>query len=361
MPSGRLNRGWLDTGDDGQALAMEAFLEGDLRSLRAAGAADVRLNGNCVDWIPTAEPFLMWMPPGAPVARCLDAFCDLAVEPTGTKVLAFVKRYGVLELTEGGAPACGLPGLAGSPQRAETWRGCMVSWEPIAGYVAYARSARTFRRLASELRRGVDVDPHAVIEGLGYSTRIAAETTEPSPEPSPSWLAIGEWSAASGLSREEWIEQKAPRNWHRLLDYEPLQLAHQLWARETIEPKRPSAEVMRQRLATYFQHGWIRPSGLVPRLYWSGDRPRLALGIEGAMGDAPPLFRVLALQLAAAIMGEEHAFTCSACGVVGYRERRPRTDQNALCDRCRARAGSIRTARYRQRKSSRAPQDAPGA
>ena len=356
MSIGRLNRGWLDERIDGQALAMEAFHEGDLRSLRAAGAADARLNGNCVDWIPTAEPFPRWMPPGAPVARCLDAFCDLAVEPSGAKVLAFVKRYGVLELTEGGAPACGLLGLAGSPQRSETWRGCIVCWEPIAGYIAYATSARTLRRLASELRQSDDVDPHTVIEGLGYSTRIAADTTDPS----PSGQAIDEWTAAAGLSRDEWITRIAPRNWHHLLYYEPLQIAHQLWPQETIEPKRPSLAVMRQRLATYVQYRWIRPSGLAPRLDWSGERPRLALGIEGMMGDAPPLFRVLALQLAAAIMGEEHAFTCSACGVVGNRDRRPRTDQNVLCDRCRARAGSIRTARYRQRKSSRAPQDPSG-
>jgi len=332
---------------------MEATLAGDLHSIRAAGPADARLKGNRVEWIPTADPFSTWMPPSAPVVRALDALCALAIEPSGAKVFEFVKRYGVLEMTEGGAPACGLPGLSTSPGLAESWRGCAVSWEPIAGYVAYAESAAAFRGLAAALYRSSgqdDVDPYAVLAQLGvatdadggHSTQIAA------------WQAIEEWTAASGMSRDEWISTLRPGRWGAILDYSSFGLAQLLWPRATSEPKRPPVAVMKQRLATYFQHRWIRPSGLVPRLDWSGDRPRFALGIEGMMGDAPPLFRVLALQLAAAITGAEKAFTCSHCGTVGYRQdRRPRTDQPAYCDDCRPKTGSIRQANYLRRKRAK--------
>jgi len=348
----RPNTGWFAESSDTLALPFELFLEGDLRTLRAGRPAAARLNGNRIEWIPTAEPFTAWMPPGKVVEGCLDEFCCLADSPSPERVLAFVMRYGALELIEGGAPACGISELCMLPQLAEPWQGCMVEWEPVAAYVVYARSATLIRRLASALRASDDIDPHALIERMGYSTRSVAPSygVVPYEASSPIAQAIDEWVIASGASQVDWADTPRPGSWYHLFGYAPVQLAHHLWPRETLEPRLPPASVMRRRLAQYVQNQWVEPSGLTPRLEWSGERACLALGIKRNFGDAPPLFRVLALQLLAAVIGEEHAFTCSHCGSLGYRPRKPRTDQNVHCDNCRPRAGSIRNQRHRQRR-----------
>ena len=113
---------------DALTLPFKLFLDGDLRTLRARRPADARLIGNRIEWIYTAEPFTTRTPLGKPVAECLDRFCALADVPSPENVLAFVMRYGVLELIEGGAPACGISEVCALPRLAEIWRGSGVVW-----------------------------------------------------------------------------------------------------------------------------------------------------------------------------------------------------------------------------------------
>ena len=156
------------------------------------------------------------------------------------------------------------------------------------------------------------------------------------------------------MDQWDWADTRRPGDCAHLFRDTPAQLAHQLWPGGTHEPKRPHVSVLRRRLANYVQEHWVQPAGLTPRLEWSGDRARLALGIKDNVGDASPLLRVLALQHLEAVIGAEHAFTCSHCGALGCRPRKPRTDQNVLCDVCQRRAGSIQTQRWRQKlRSSR--------
>jgi len=228
--------------------------------------------------------------------------------------------------------------------------GATVCWEPVAAYVAYARSALTFRALATELQRNEGANPYAVVKGLGFAASL-------DPTGAPEWEAIDQWCMMAGETRAEWHARTATPNHPgtHLLQYAPVHAARELWKKETTEPSRPPASVMRQRLVGRFQRLWIGPSGLLPILDWStGERPRFTLGIGGPFKDSPPLFRILTLQLAAALMNEEQEYrrVCSNCGAVDYQPRRPRVDQPTLCSHCGDQANMMRVRRHRARRKA---------
>lgn len=338
------------------ALTVQPFLDGDLRTIRAAGPTQVRVRGDRLEWTPWSPECEARMPPREPVERCLAEFCEVASAPSADNVLAFVRRFGVFDLAVGGMPACSPHYVGGAPQLAEAWDGTLrtpdpsdplvVCWEPVAAYVAYAQSARTIRALASALH-GSDVDPFDVVKREGFPITLPTAAIN-----SAGRRAVDSWEAQI-TSTTGTLPPVLGQRTH-MLGYAPDMHAEHLWSRHLDGPRRPSVQAMRRRLAGLFQQGWIEPSGLVPVLDWTEDRPRFGLAVQDMFNQTPPLFRVVALQLAAAMMDTEHAFTCTNCGTKGFRGRRPRADVAVLCDTCRDQATAIRMRRYRARKRGQA-------
>jgi hypothetical protein len=342
---------------------VESTLAGRLEGLRVAVPADARLNGGRLEWIPGSNE-RGWWPDGGDAPRALWEFIDLA-SADDERVLAFVRRYGVLGLTDRGLPGCGVrEPFAGTPQLAGAWQGWAVSWEPVAAYRLYATGMRAILAMAVALQRGAFVDPARVLREAGIAPaghwwdRI--------------WQVMDYWREATGLDRDAWWDTRGGSVCHgNLLVVDPSHIVENFacsgppYEGLTIEAK---AQAQRRKLAHWVTDFWVARSGLAPIVVWDGDQARLCLSVgpgthsgldHGSYWPPNSLFRVMVAHLAALMRGGVHSATCANCGSLYFKSRRVRPDQPGHCPTCEATAASRRTRRWRERSAASYPDRTP--
>lgn len=100
---------------------------------------------------------------------------------------------------------------------------------------------------------------------------------------------------------------------------------------------------------------WLTLGGVRPSISWRG--PLAEIDYVG-----PNLFSVIALQLAFAVSGGDGISTCSGCGRVYPRQRRPKEGQRNYCPECRRRKIPLRDAKRDERAGiSRSRRPKPAA
>lgn len=260
---------------------------------------------------------LDWKAGGSP-EQALWAFVELAHEARPERFLAFARRFGVLGLwpyrTPTGHKVAGLdyrvpsiPEGIWTPYRYATFEGrdagkyweireaglLATRYEPIAEWRRWARWFRAVLRIGFELK------------------------------------------ADRPGRRAEW----AALDWDFWFD--PAIVADVAQATDLTAQRRELARVIQGRFLSW--------SGLVPRLDWEGREPTLGLALGGwepmvrrrtsLQQDWPEncLYPALVAQLIALLLAGGPA-SCSKCGRLHPRVRKPRSDQPAYCPSCRLEA-----------------------
>lgn len=347
----------IDFESEASTPVIKGTLGKGLEAVRVAVPVDVRIVEGRLEWIP-CNTNGQWWPDGGIATRALDAFIKLAEKQGDERIADFVRRYGVLGLTESALPGCGSNHPFGGPtQPTEAWQGCAVSWEPLAAYRHYAAGAKAMLCLATALKRAQGktiVNPRTLFSGVGLPVD-----------------ALGCWDRARTICRvwqemserswEEWAEssigQAAIMN---LVEIDPASIVHNFtYSTDLYGPLKDPAEfarTLREKFGYWLTTFWLKRAGLVPTVTWRADRPELGLSVgssrEGQFEYWPSnsMFRVLAAHLAARVCGGSNMATCSNCGDVFFPSRRPRMDQNHYCDVCKPTAPSRRTQKWRERK-----------
>lgn len=342
-------------------------LGGKLESIRVAAPADVRINKDCLEWIPgrTVDSETEWWPDGDYASRVVAAFLKLSNETRSDKIQDFVRRGGVLGLTLDGLPSCGaIRQLVGPPQLQEPWQGWAVSCEPLMAYPYYAAGAKAMLILGAALKRARPdqvVDPWRLFSDAGFRYQESSDygTWERT-------RAICEaWQRMLGLTWEEWWEKhhNAQMNLHAI---DPAHVAFNFTLNRDLYDRPISdtewAHAQRRKYAQWLTDYWLSRAGLVPTVVWNDVTPRLGISIgqrSGAMDIQPPnsLFRLVATHLAAVACGSPNTAQCSHCGQIYSSLRRVRTDQAHYCEECKATAASRRTQRSRAKKAERQKRD----
>jgi hypothetical protein len=306
---------------------------------------DVRLGDT-----PEGDPALLWrVPPptddyglrhdwalGGTPEQALWAFVELADEDRPDRFLAFARRFGVLGLwpyrTPAGHKVMGIdhwvPSVpegiltpirytvfhTGDERHAVTAAGLLgMMYEPVAEWRRWARWLRAAIAIAFELRCG----------------RVGRRR---------------DWDAL---------------DWGFLFD--------PTWHRDAARYARDPA-AQRRELANVVQARFLKWSGLAPVFRWV-DRPALSLSLGGREAilmrrysmqqDWPEncLYPALVAQLLAFILVGEGA-SCTRCGRIHQRRRRPPIDGPAYCPACR-RQMILATKRESKRRATARLREAP--
>jgi len=334
-----VHNGWHDAQADLAGMHLEAGTpvvagaEADLARARMTVPAHVRLgpDRDRLEWIPAeageldGAGRLRWWRQGKPVSGAIRAFIKLATEPDEEQFVDFARHFGVLALDAHARLSPGMGAASG-----ETWHGCAVTWEPIGAWRVYAANARAIVHLAIALRGRERIDAARVLGEAGLDVDPFPEALTP-----PSWI-----DEATGHEYATNLAERLPATLALNLDEPGHSLASQ-----------------RHWLAGRVTRHWIATSSLVPTIDWTDDRPRLTLPIGRApagMADATRpqnmLFDILATQLAALICSGDPIGTCSRCGKLHPRARKPRADQLTYCDVCRPHAERQRKCEHAARR-----------
>ncbi len=326
MPTRRLTRAMVESRAQGAHLdRIGVAVTSPLITMPLPVPLDIRLGDT-----PEGLPAILWRwpPPtdeyglrhawnyGGTSAQAFWSFLDLADEPRASAFLAFAKRYGVLGLwpyeTVDGHRIFGLnhwvPSVTEgvmtpdryvilrSDERYEIERQGLLGmmYEPIAEWKQWATWFRAVVLIAFELR----------------NDRIGTRSN---------WAALG-WDFAFDPARYK-------------------------------DSSRFISDVAMQRdtLVHHIQDRFLKWSGLVPVVQWSGKSIALTISLggndavqvpqRGMRHDWPEncLFPALVVQLLATLTAGVHIAACSfpGCGRLHQRTRKPRPDQPASCDECR--------------------------
>jgi len=353
------------------SVALSPHLDPHLDQIRPSGVVDVWVSGGTLRWRWPSETTVE-MIRGEGGAALLETFCRLATtDDLAGDVTGFVEKFGPLDIEGDGRPSC--DDSRRPPRRSRPGKADPEHREPIEAYRLYARHARALQVLSVALRESTR--PVLTIDVLRRVSLDPLDRTNPAHRLAERWAAraMGKdepdadraADTAAGMTLRSlafalWRDEQRPLPF----PVDPATLPDPLpetvkmpkgWNRQ--DPWRLYSlpvDIQRGRLAEEFSRHWLRPSGITPRMIWEGERPRFALDVgevDGARSDDPArsTFRLLTLQLAAALSGGGHVYSCSICGETFSSERRRRTDRANPCPDCRPRLGSIRVGKHRDR------------
>ena len=349
----------LGLGESPLTPVVSGSVSGSLEKTRVAVPADVRVNGEFLEWIfVDGDARGEWWPEGSKAHTALPAFLRLANERDPQRIAQFARKYGVLGLTSMGVPACGsATRLASSPHTGVPWKGCAVSWEPIEAYRFYSGAAKAIVVIGSALKYtpiGTLVRPKDLfansdlpIDDKGGFDRFREVAMT--------------WQRASGLPWDEWWETKGG---HQLfMNLSPLDPSNVLlnlsYSPDIFGPmsEEEFARLQRQKYAYWFTEHWLKRANLVPTMTWMEKRARLELAVGSPVQEQPSLwpsnslFKILVTHLASFICSGDPTASCDNCGMIYFPARKVRFDQPHYCDTCKITAPSRRTKRWRENRN----------
>ena len=266
--------------EQSELAGMSGVLDGLLGSERAPVeplvVPPVELKGDRLTWS------VLWEPgPDDRVANVrgmLDAF--VALEDS-EGVLEFALRYGPLGLCQHDLPAA----HADRRRRGAELRCVPNRSEPIEIWLAFSSDARRLLQLAA-MRR--NEDPRLEQE-------IANLVLEP---------GLSSWEAFASYGTDL-LRAKALRGTAASYDL---------------------AAVIAEVVLAGALNDWLEVSGVRPELRWQGQ-PTVVLAGGGTCG-------ALGVQLLHAVTGSNNLATCSGCGGVYFREKKPQRGRNNYCVSC---------------------------
>ena len=251
----------------------------------------------------------------------LAEFVRLA-EASDAQILAFARRWGMLNICEHGLPIFH-PWIGERRRYPCDWVPVDATrkafWEPLDAWRRYAAEARALVNLSRRLRQGQLGD-------------------------------LRDWQAIRNIQGtaywETWNETgHIPENSALLLiqDSWPLTLAETRLGKDVGFERRCLAQTLRE---------WISDGGVRPSLDWSDAKP--VIDLEGG-----GLFGGLAVQLLQAVGHPETLAFCDGCGKPFTPSMRPSSSRRNYCKECGHRA-AVRDAARRYRERKRAKRD-PGS
>jgi hypothetical protein len=231
----------------------------------------------------------------------------------------------------------------GEPVQVDAWYD-----EPLAGWRALSRQARSTVRLARRLHEG-QAGLSADWEALEFLPELMQRTLSPVPGPYsriedyPSTAELDALADASKRQRhpesielgsdmgESVVSSDADTYGRRVQKLGMLRLA-------------TSMQFQQHMLAEVVNY-WLEIGGVRPRLEWQSRKPAVQLGGDG-------LAAALAVQLLFDCSRTDGLAVCTSCGTPFLPgPRRPRRDRNAYCSDCGIKAAARdAAARYRQTK-----------